>query len=203
MPPAAPGSWDCRSRRRRRFHRRATPTRCRGSATVAQRRELRRPVVAVAREEAHVVALDARDDAIAVELDLVDPARAGRRLATSVASWARTTAAAAWPRSGALRLPRSPLRRRAAGLLARRVLKSSAARARLRPRSRWASSGGLEHAIGGSATLYSAAGRAKSSRSLISSHGSWRSPARPCMRTSVQPPCSFSPCSSNLSLPAR
>jgi len=39
-----------------------------------------------------------------------------------------------------------------------------------------------------STTLYSAAGRAASSRSLISSHGSWRSLSRPCMRTSSQVP---------------
>ena len=54
-----------------------------------------------------------------------------------------------------------------------------------------------------STTLYSALGRAASSFSLISSHGSWRSPSRPCMRTSVQPPCSFLPSRRNLSLPAR
>src|SRR6185436_6179811 len=50
-----------------------------------------------------------------------------------------------------------------------------------------------------STTLYSALGRAASSFSLISSHGSWRSPSRPCIRTSVQPPCSFLPSRRNLS----
>ena len=39
--------------------------------------QARRPVVAVAGEEAHVGAVDAGEQAIAVELDLVDPARAG------------------------------------------------------------------------------------------------------------------------------
>ena len=54
----------------------------------------------------------------------------------------------------------------------------------------------------GAWTLVRMRGRASSSRSLMSSQGSCFSSPRPRMRTSVQAPRSFSPCSSNFSLPA-
>jgi hypothetical protein len=54
-----------------------------------------------------------------------------------------------------------------------------------------------------STTSNAEAGRASSSFSLMSSHGSWRSSPRALMRTRFQRPRSFSPCMSNLSLPAR
>ena len=194
------------ARRARRSRRRASPTASFSARTAAASGfSFDGPVVAVAREQPHVVAVDARQHAVAVELDLVDPVVARRRAVDQRRELRRqrerqvgrlgAVGQPAW-RGVALRGGASAARR-----LCRAVLRRLGRGLRRKPAAYLP----LSTLSGSSSTtLYSAAGRAVVVALLDQQPRLLALVARgrACAPASSAP-CSFSPCSSNFSLPAR